>query len=134
MLTEIEKERKTKRKHKKCGEARTASSVAEFAPSSIFSLSLSLSCRLYSRSFSLSAPLPQMSGLVGRTVLATAARCQDAPGGLVRGVRAPPLPITHQSLLLRGGVSTLIRPLRRRTLRQRALTYSHLSTASFCLF
>lgn len=91
MLAEIEKERKTKRKHKKCGEARTASRVAEFAPSSIFSLSLSLSCRFYSRSFSLSAPLPRIGGLVGRSVLSAAARCQDAPGGLVRGVRAPPL-------------------------------------------
>lgn len=83
MLPEIESERKTKRKHKNVAKrARLLVSQSLRRVRFFPSLSLSLSCWFYSRSFSLSAPPPdgrRVSG--GGAVAERAARRQDGSGG-----------------------------------------------------
>lgn len=83
MLPEIESERKTKRKHKNVAKrARLLVSQSLRRVRFFPSLSLSLSCWFYSRSFSLSAPPPdgrRASG--GGAVEEPAARQQDGSGG-----------------------------------------------------
>lgn len=83
MLPEIESERKTKRKHKNVAKrARLLVSQSLRRVRFFPSLSLSLSCWFYSRSFSLSAPPPdgrRASG--GGAVEELAARQQDGSGG-----------------------------------------------------